>query len=65
MVHFNKPLPETIGALGAALVLGGLALRAGSCVPGIFLHWAVGMTMDVLAIAKSLGGLDKALRAIL
>lgn len=65
MVHFNKPLPETLGALGAALVLGALALRAGSCVPGIFLHWGVGMTMDVLAIGKSLGGLDRALRAIL
>jgi membrane protease YdiL (CAAX protease family) len=47
MVHFNKPLPETFGALGAAMVLGALALRAGSCVPGIFVHWAVGMTMDV------------------
>lgn len=64
MVHFNKPLPETFGALGAALVLGSLALRAGSCVPGIFLHWAVGMTMDVLAIGKSLGGFGAALRAI-
>jgi CAAX protease family protein len=64
MVHFNKPLPETFGALGAALVLGSLALRAGSCVPGIFIHWAVGMTMDVLAIAKSLGSVSAALRAI-
>lgn len=65
MVHFNKPLPETFGALGAAFILGALALRAGSCVPGIFLHWAVGMTMDVLAIGKSLGSLGAALRAIL
>jgi len=64
MVHFNKPLPETFGALGAALILGALALRAGSCVPGIFLHWAVGATMDFLAIAKSLGGVPQALRAI-
>ena len=64
MVHFNKPLPETFGALGAALVLGSLALRAGSCVPGIFIHWAVGVSMDVLAIGKSLGGLGPALRAI-
>ncbi len=64
MVHFNKPLPETFGALGAALVLGALALRAGSCVPGIFLHWAVGMTMDILAIGKSVGGLGPALKAI-
>jgi len=52
MVHFNKPLPETFGALGAALILGALALRAGSCIPGVFLHWAVGITMDLLAINK-------------
>lgn len=52
MVHFNKPLPETFGALGAALILGTLALRAGSCIPGAFLHWAVGITMDLLAISK-------------
>ena len=64
MVHFNKPLPETFGALGAAMVLGALALRAGSCVPGIFIHWAVGMTMDFLAIAKSVGGIGSAFRAI-
>lgn len=64
MVHFNKPLPETFGALGAGLVLGAMALRAGSCVPGIFVHWAVGITMDVLAIGKSLGGFTAALRVI-
>jgi uncharacterized protein len=52
MVHFNKPLPETFGAFGAALILGALALRAGSCIPGVFLHWAVGITMDLLAISK-------------
>ena len=55
MVHFNKPLPETFGALGAALVLGALALRAGSCIPGFFLHWAIGLTMDALAVRKMLG----------
>jgi CAAX amino terminal protease family. len=64
MVHFNKPLPETFGALGAALVLGTLALRAGSCIPGMFIHWAVGMTMDMLAIGKTLGGVGPALKAI-
>jgi membrane protease YdiL (CAAX protease family) len=64
MIHFNKPLPETFGALGAAMILGALALRAGSCIPGIFIHWAVGMTMDFLAIAKSVGGVGSAFRAI-
>ena len=33
-------------------------------VPGIFLHWAVGITMDFLAIAKTLGGIGPALRAV-
>jgi len=64
MVHFNKPLPEVFGAFGAAIVLGSLALRTGSCVPGVFLHWAIGVTMDLLAIAKSLGSMGAALRAI-
>ncbi len=64
MVHFNKPLPETLGALGAAIILGSLALKARSCVPGIFLHWGVGITMDFLAIAKAVGGLGPALRQI-
>jgi uncharacterized protein len=64
MIHFNKPLPETFGALGAAIVLGSLALKARSCVPGIFLHWAVGMTMDFLAIARTLGGIGAAFRQI-
>ena len=64
MIHFNKPLPETFGALGAAFILGALALRARSCIPGIFIHWAVGMTMDFLAIAKSVGGVGQALRVI-
>jgi hypothetical protein len=64
MVHFNKPLPETLGALGAALILGFLALRAGSCVLGIFLHWGVGATMDFLGVARSAGGIGAALRAI-
>jgi membrane protease YdiL (CAAX protease family) len=64
MVHFNKPLPETFGALGAGLLLGYMALKAGSCVLGIFLHWAVGFTMDVLGIAKAVGGILPALRAI-
>jgi hypothetical protein len=45
------------------MVLGALALRAG-VASGIFIHWAVGMTMDVLAIGKSLGGIGPAVRAI-
>ncbi len=64
MIHFNKPLPEVVGALVAALVLGVLALRAKSFIPGFFLHWAIGITMDVLAIDKANGGWRNALQAI-
>lgn len=64
MIHFNKPLPEVIGAFAAALLLGTLALRTGSFIPGFFLHWAIGITMDVLAIAKANGGWRNALAVV-
>lgn len=65
MIHFNKPLPEVFGALAAGLVLGALALRSKSFIPGFFLHWAIGATMDVLAIAKANGGWRNAMQAII
>lgn len=50
MIHFNKPLTETLGALVAGIVLGWLALRAKTVLPGIFLHGGIAITMDALAI---------------
>jgi membrane protease YdiL (CAAX protease family) len=50
LIHFGKPLPETIGAIGAGLLLGFLALRTGSVYLGTLLHWGVGLTMDALAL---------------
>ena len=64
MIHFNKPVPETLGALVAGVVLGYLALKARSCVLGIALHFGVAITMDFLAISKIHDGVGNAMRAI-
>ncbi len=50
MIHYGKPLPETIGAIGAGLVLGTLAMRTRSIWGGVLIHVGVAMTMDVLAL---------------
>jgi membrane protease YdiL (CAAX protease family) len=50
MIHFGKPAPEAFAAIIAGLVLGYLALRSKSFVPGILLHVAVALTMDLLVL---------------
>ncbi len=48
--HFGKPLPETLGAILAGSLLAFLALKHRSVWLGVGLHYAVALTMDVLAI---------------
>jgi membrane protease YdiL (CAAX protease family) len=50
MIHYGKPLPETLGAIGAGLILGTLAMRMRSIWGGVVIHIGVAMTMDVLAL---------------
>jgi membrane protease YdiL (CAAX protease family) len=50
MIHFGKPLPETIGAIVAGIFLGKMALRSGSILPGIALHYTVAISMDLLSL---------------
>ncbi|MBT8212509.1 MAG: CPBP family intramembrane metalloprotease [Acidimicrobiia bacterium] len=50
MIHFGKPMPEAFAAIVAGFLLGWLALRSRSFVPGVFLHVAVAVTMDLLVI---------------
>ena len=52
MIHFQKPLPEALGAIVAGIVLGTLSLRTGSVLGGAAVHVAVALTMDVLALAQ-------------
>jgi membrane protease YdiL (CAAX protease family) len=55
MIHFQKPLPEALGAIFAGLVLGTLSLRTGSVLGGAAVHVAVALTMDLLALAQKAG----------
>lgn len=50
MVHFGKPLPETLGAIVAGVVLGTLALKTRSIWSGFLIHSSVGIAMDFAAI---------------
>lgn len=53
MIHFGKPAPEAFAAIIAGLVLGYLALKAKSFIPGIFLHVGVALTMDLLVLWRA------------
>lgn len=50
MIHFGKPMPETIGAIVAGIVLGTLALKSRSVILGIAIHYSVAITMDLMAL---------------
>lgn len=52
MIHYPKPLPETLGAILAGIALGTLAMRTRSIWGGVFIHVAVAFTMDSLAVSQ-------------
>lgn len=52
MIHFGKPMAETLGAVVAGLVLGFAALKSKSWLPGAMLHWGVGFAMDVACLLQ-------------
>lgn len=64
MIHFNKPITETLGALIAGVVLGYLALKSKSFFNGILLHFGIAVTMDLFAIAQKSGGLKETLNTL-
>jgi membrane protease YdiL (CAAX protease family) len=51
LIHFGKPLPETLGSIAAGLFLGTMALRSRSYLAGIALHVGVAWSMDLLSLA--------------
>lgn len=55
MIHFNKPLPEVLGAIAAGIVLGTLSLQTGSIWCGVLIHVSVAWTMDALAMIHTVG----------
>ncbi|MCP3976734.1 MAG: CPBP family intramembrane metalloprotease [bacterium] len=52
MIHFSKPMPEATAAIVAGLVLGTMAVKSRSFVPGILLHVSVAITMDLLVLSR-------------
>lgn len=55
LIHFGKPMPETLGSIIAGLLLGYMAIKSKSFLPGALLHFAVGFTMDVACILQRAG----------
>jgi membrane protease YdiL (CAAX protease family) len=53
MVHFGKPLGETIGAIFAGVFLGTLALRTRSIWSGFFHHVGVAVSMDIASLVQT------------
>jgi membrane protease YdiL (CAAX protease family) len=52
MIHYPKPLPETLGAILAGIALGTLSMRTRSIWGGVLIHVGVALTMDWLAVAE-------------
>ena len=50
LVHFGKPLPETLGAIIAGIVLGIFSLKSRSIFPGVLLHGGVALGMDLAVL---------------
>ena len=51
MIHYYKPFPEAMGAIGAGVILGSLAYRSGTILYGWALHYAVALSMDFLGLS--------------
>jgi membrane protease YdiL (CAAX protease family) len=50
MIHYGKPLPETIAAIIAGIVLGTLSLKSRSIWLGVAIHYSVAITMDLCSL---------------
>ena len=50
MIHFGKPMPETLGAIFAGIALGALSLLTRSIWLGVAIHVSVALSMDVISL---------------
>lgn len=55
LLHWGKPMPEFLASFPAGIILGFLALKAKSFLPGFVLHWAAVITFDILVLLASSG----------
>jgi membrane protease YdiL (CAAX protease family) len=52
MVHFTKPLPETLASIVAGLALGFMSLKTRSIFLGAAIHITVALMMDLAALGR-------------
>ncbi|AEJ02832.1 Abortive infection protein [Nitrosomonas sp. Is79A3] len=52
MIHFGKPMAETIAAIIAGVVLGFLSLKSKSIWLGVMIHCSIALTMDLCALVR-------------
>ncbi len=57
LLHLGHPWSETLAALPFGLLLGWLALATGSLLPGLALHAAAGIFLDLFILLRRAGGL--------
>jgi hypothetical protein len=57
LLHFGHPWSETLAALPFGLALGWLALATGSLLPGLALHAATGLFLDLFILLRRAGSL--------
>ena len=50
MIHFGKPMPETLGSIVAGVALGTLSLMTRSIWLGVAIHVSVAVSMDLIAL---------------
>jgi membrane protease YdiL (CAAX protease family) len=50
MIHYGKPLPESLAAIVAGLVLGFMSLKTRSVILGAAIHVSVALTMDFTSL---------------
>lgn len=53
LLHVGKPVPEVAGSFVAGMVLGIIAVRARSFLPGFACHALVSATMDVFVLIRT------------
>ena len=52
MIHFGKPMPETIAAIIAGVILGYMSLKSRNIWMGVFVHCSVALMMDLSALIR-------------
>ena len=53
MIHFGKPMPETLAAILAGIILGFMSLKTRSIWMGVALHVSVALSMDLCSLWRA------------